>query len=69
MDIEEALKLKKGDRVYYPPDRGDPKGYGIVHTTPKKRVYENIHGRQYIWVSVHTVGKTSVWPSNRLSRG
>lgn len=64
MNIEEAKKLKVGDVVQYPPDRGDPGGYSKVkHVTGNPTVYKNIHDVEYIWVSLECGG---LWPSNRL---
>ena len=62
MDIEKALKLKKGDSVFFPPDRGDAGGIGMVKSASKE-VNKNIHGKEYVWVGLMGGG---VWPSNRL---
>lgn len=68
MIIEQALKLKPGDWVTYPPDRGDPGGRGQVRYL-YDIVEKNIQGQEYIRIHVHqpNLGRTSVWPSNRLS--
>lgn len=67
MTIEQAKELKIGDRVTYPPDRGDKAGTGKVKHIGTN-VQTNIHGDQYVWVTVHKNGKScGVWPSNRLS--
>ena len=62
MDIEEAKKLKVGDKVRFPKDRGEPSGIGIVQS-PAMGEYENIHGTPYVWIGLKGGG---VWPSNRL---
>lgn len=66
MNIERALRIKRGERVACPPDRGD-KGYmgEVVHTSPI--IATNRDGTEYIWIQVqHPDGHKSVWPSNRL---
>ena len=65
MKIEEALKLKVGDTVFYPEDRGNPKGYSKV-TYVSELVCRNAEGTEYIWVNLKIGG---VWPSNRLGMG
>ena len=63
MKIEKALKLKIGDTVYYPPDRGDPGGYSKITFIGSKTIYKNIYGHEYIRVNLACGG---VWPTNRL---
>lgn len=66
MDIEDARKLKVGDRVAYPADRGDPGGIGeVTHVGTKEGVVSD--SKLYVWVNVKGVHHESVWPSNRLS--
>lgn len=62
MKIEKALKLRVGQQVNYPADRGSPPGTGNISHVGTQ-VHKNIHGREYIWVTVKGGG---VWPSNRL---
>lgn len=63
MKIEEALKLKVGDVVYFPPDRGDPGGYSTVKFIgANQEIKKNIYGVEYIWVTL----VRGVWPTNRL---
>jgi hypothetical protein len=73
MKIEDARKLKPGDVVRCPPDRGNP-GYAgrvkfLVPDAPASKAFGG--GEEYIWVTVtpseSLMGKASaVWPSNRL---
>ena len=65
MDINKAQSLKIGQTVHFPSDRGDPAGSGCVKHV-SETVNKNIHGTEYIWVTVDTGGHASVWPSNRL---
>lgn len=69
MDIEKALKLKRGDIVYCPADRGNPNFCGTVASDiTDKTISKNIKGYKYIWIEVLTpFGHKSVWPSNRLN--
>lgn len=73
MNIIEAMDLKRGDKVLCPTDRGDPAYVGRVDLTPTHSIQENLHGVEFIWVSVRgVVGgvlvKTAVWPSHRLEK-
>ncbi len=64
MNIEKAKRLKVGDVVGYPSDRGNPGGFSKVKYVPENPVvYKNIHDVEYIWVSLECGG---LWPSNRL---
>lgn len=65
MVIAHAKKLKIGQTVHCPADRGD-KGFSgkVVHVG--ETVYSNHQGTEYVWVTVQGVKKSSVWPSNRL---
>lgn len=63
MEIEKALKLKIGDVVSYPPDRGNPGGFSKITFIGPKTIQKNIYGKEYIWVTLHVGG---VWPTNRL---
>lgn len=66
MDIQKATKLKVGDIVRFPADRGEPSGSGkIAHISTD--VNKNIHGIDYVWVTVNVGQHNTVWPSNRLS--
>jgi hypothetical protein len=62
MDIK---KLKVGEFVEYPEDRGAPKGIGKIISFGSKE-YKNIYGVLYVWVTVKGPVRESVWPSNRL---
>lgn len=70
MKIEDAQKLKHGDRVVCPADRGEPSYTGAVSGELHRVALINTtaNGDQYVWVSVKGFGKKSVWPSNRLGR-
>lgn len=79
MNIEDAKRLKVGDKVWCPPEF-DKAGYGgttggvgysgtVEYMPPdlERATYLNIHDVAYIWVSVrHPKGTTHIWPSNRL---
>ena len=66
MKIEKAKKLKIGDIVGYPPDGGKPGGFSKIKYAPENpTVHKNIHGVEYIWVSLECGG---MWPSNRLEQ-
>jgi len=67
MDIKQALKLKPGDRVTYPPDRGDAGGSATVKGISDNTVNTSFQGQKYIWVSLNE--QPSIWPSNRLHKG
>lgn len=68
MTLEEARKIKVGDRVSCPPDRGDAGYRGVVEA-----VFGEVIGgmTQYIpFVVRHSLeGHKSVWPSTRLWKG
>lgn len=65
MKIEKALKLKVGDVVQFPPDRGSPGGFSkITFIGANQEIKKNMHGKEYIWVNLQCGG---VWPTNRLS--
>ncbi len=64
MKIETALKLKRGQCVQCPPDRGDAGFYGKV--TSVGAVVDRVHNSEFIWVEVQGPHHKSVWPSNRL---
>lgn len=66
MNIEQSKRLKYGDTVHCPEDRGIPAHSGKVESIGTE-VHKNIYNIEYIWISVRTFGKTSVWPSNRLN--
>lgn len=66
MNIERARKLKVGDRVYYPADRGDPAGDGRV-TAVFPAECTHMNQAPFIWVEVQMPGiRKTVWPTNRL---
>ncbi len=66
MDIQRALKLKPGQSVNCPPDRGSAAFRGRVSFgfVPGD-IQHNHAGVAFIWVPV-TGGLGGVWPSNRL---
>jgi hypothetical protein len=67
MDIKKAKQLVYGASVHCPADRGEPPYYGIVRHIGAD-VFKNIHGHEYIWVTVSKNGNTRhVWPSIRLT--
>jgi hypothetical protein len=67
MDIERALRLKKGDIVHCPADRGEPAYIGkVVDNFTCKDVHTNMYGTKYIWVLVQGLLHKTTWPSNRL---
>lgn len=72
MDIESARKLKYGDRVHCPADRGDPAYVGTVRSVDCGTTPLASHmGKEFIWVLVRQPGPRghrSVWPSNRLGK-
>lgn len=63
-----AKKLKRGDTVHFPEDRGEPAGCGTVQLdTSDNIVYTNIYKDEYVWVNVkYSNGRKALWPSNRL---
>jgi len=69
MNIDQAKKLKVGDIVNCPEDRGTPAFTGIVASVGSN-VSKTINGDEYVWVSVKsraTRFSAGVWPSNRLA--
>jgi hypothetical protein len=64
MHIDKALRLKVGDIVHCPADRGDPAFTGrVTHVSP---VIHEASLTEFIWVEVQGPHHKSVWPSNRL---
>jgi hypothetical protein len=65
MELQRALKLRVGETVHCPTDRGDPAYAGVV-----SYISGNIAthlGKEFIWVTVKDRhGCKRVWPSNRL---
>lgn len=47
MKIQKALKLKIGQRVVYPSDRGELQGIGVVKLVSKD-IQTNSYGQQYV---------------------
>jgi len=66
MDIKQAQKLTKGQKVTYPMDRGTPGGTATVDHVGET-VQHTINGTEYIWITLKHFGHKSVWPSNRLA--
>jgi hypothetical protein len=70
MDIDQAKKLKYGQKVRCPADNGDPPYVGTVRTETEiiagSSVEKNLDGVEYIWIEVQGLKHKSVWPSNRL---
>lgn len=69
MNIERALKLKPGDKVSCPADRGDPAFTGTVthaNANSKEICKMADTGVEYVWVEVQGPYHKSLWPSNRL---
>lgn len=68
MTVEEAKKLRIGQRVQCHADRGVAPYAGRVQSVGVE-VYTNIRGIEYIWVHVawHGGPGSSVWPSNRIN--
>ena len=62
MKIEQARKLKVGDRIWFPADRGENAGYDNVKSISEGE-NTNIHGILYKWIGIE---KGGVWPSNRI---
>ena len=70
MNVNEAMKLQQGNLVRCEADRGDPAYIGRV-TFAGGRVYTNIYGVEYTWITVRrqdVKGQTATWPSNRIER-
>lgn len=68
MEIARALKLKPGQMVSCPADRGSAPFSGNVSFgfIPGEIQY-NLAGAAYVWVPVSgPLGSAGVWPSNRL---
>lgn len=54
-------------RVSCPADRGDPAYVGTA-TSVSETIEHNHLGEPYRWVTVtHPNGRSTIWPSNRLS--
>jgi len=70
MDISQAKKLKAGDIVSCPPDRGN-KGYRgtVAYVGNVNDVHKSFFGDEYLWITVKGPEHESVWPSNRLEKG
>lgn len=69
MRVDQAKKLKYGQRVSCPADRGEDPFVGTVRTEHLDQaiVNKNGFGDEYIWVAVMgPKGRKAVWPSNRL---
>lgn len=68
MTVEEAKKLRIGQWVQCPADRGAAPFAGRVRSVGVE-VYTNIRGTMYVWVHVSGQGRpgSSVWPSNRIN--
>lgn len=64
MHIDKARRLRYGDVVHFPADRGSPAGYGRVNHVSTMAPAKTINGTEYIWIGVRGFG---TWPSNRLS--
>ena len=66
-ELPQLQRLPKvGEQVRCPPDRGNSAYTGKVWRVGEN-VYTNIHGVDYVWVTV-TKGKyqREIWPSHRL---
>ena len=74
MNIESALKLKPGQQIWFPADRGDCAGCGVV-VHADTDVQRSFLGQEYVWVLIEFYDhymppkyvRRAVWPSNRLS--
>jgi hypothetical protein len=66
MNIDRAKKLKRGDTVNCPADRGSAAFRGKVISVGED-VRSTPGGNEYIWVTIRGSLMESVWPSNRLS--
>lgn len=71
MKIEKTKKLAYRDVVYFPEDRGEPAGSGVViKDTSDSEIQTNIYGKEYVWVHIRVGGldgRMATWPSNRLN--
>ena len=54
--------IQVGQHIAYPADRGMPAGAGAIRFI-SPAVSTNIHGVQFVWVTIQGGG---VWPSHRL---
>ena len=50
MKIERALRLKKGEVVWFPEDRGNRAGLAIIRTAGKTVQY-NVKEVPFVWVN------------------
>lgn len=69
MDIDKARKLKYGQTVQVPGDRGDKAYIGTVRSEDCATSESRLNHQQipFVWVEVSGPGgKKAVWPSNRL---
>lgn len=67
MNIDQARKLRPGDTVACPADRGEAAFQGKVTSIDVDAVPSRTpDGTEYIWVEVKGPWHKSVWPSNRL---
>lgn len=70
MKIEEARKLKYGQRVSCPADRGSPAFTGTVRTETELIAHAQVYTTndvEFIWIEVQYPDRhKAVWPSNRL---
>lgn len=66
MTPDQAKRLQYGSQVHCPEDRGDRAYFGIVRHIGTE-VHKNIHGVEYVWITVSDKGRSSTWPSNRLT--
>jgi len=66
MDIQKALRLRVGDTVSFPSDRGSPAGSAKIVSTSgaSAAINHNIYDQPYIWIGLEA--PNGVWPSNRL---
>lgn len=67
MNLSRAKTLVIGQNVSFPEDMEKPAGSGKIESIGTE-IQKNIHGKEYIWVSVKDNASfaTSVWPTNRL---
>ena len=70
MKIEEARKLKLGDRVWCPADRGNPAFTGTVDYLSGIEASHPSSNGPFLWVGVAASNGTrgGHWPSNRLEK-
>lgn len=68
MRLEQARKLRNGQQVHVPADRGQPGYVGIVDQDDCRTALEHraSNGARFIWVKVKGARHSSIWPSNRL---